>query len=305
MDGYRLIRESAGTVALPDVALVELSGSDALEWLQGQVTNDVRPLAKGQPVSFCLCSPTGQIQSVIDSFPLNGDRGVLLSMPASTLHHVLNRIEQMVIMEDVIGRDLTGEYTLLSVQGPLAADALDDRVREECIVVPNDRTGSGGFDVWSKRDAAWVPEALSTRAPLVDESAYLVTRLEAGIPLMGQDISEKTLPPELGPAFEAKHVSYTKGCYVGQEILQRIHSRGHTNKTWMGLTCDQPMQVGDRVQHATRSDAGYITSVGQSPVLGYIAGAVLRNEAAEPGQSVTVGEASAKVSQMPLLGLDG
>ncbi|MFX6234584.1 tRNA-modifying protein YgfZ, partial [Acinetobacter baumannii] len=65
--------------------------------------------------------------------------------------------------------------------------------------------------------------------------------LRAGNPRLGGDTTQKTLPPELGPAFESRTVSYTKGCYMGQEVLMRIHSRGHTNRTWVCLTSAEPL----------------------------------------------------------------
>jgi folate-binding protein YgfZ len=118
-------------------------------------------------------------------------------------------------------------------------------------------------------------------------------------------MDEKTLPPEMGPAFEARNISYSKGCYTGQEVLMRIHSRGHTNKTWMALVSDEPIPIGASLAHGKRDDAGVVTSSGESPQFGYIAGAMLRNEAAFDGERVRVNGESrsfeAEVRPFPLL----
>lgn len=127
------------------------------------------------------------------------------------------------------------------------------------------------------------------------------------MPTFGVDTDSKTLPPELGPAFEAQHVSYKKGCYTGQEVLMRIQSRGHTNKTWMALAAERPLESGAVVGHSSRPDAGVVTSSCFSPEFGYVAGAMLRNEAASQGETVVVrnadGDVEAKVYSMPLLRL--
>jgi len=136
--------------------------------------------------------------------------------------------------------------------------------------------------------------ALSTKG--IDDAA----RIELGIPKRSFDYTEKTLPPELGLAFEKKFISYNKGCYTGQEVLMRIHSRGHTNKTWVGLLLDQPVQAGSIVSHESREDAGVITSAAISPEFGPIASAMLRNEASQDGEEVSVQGVKGIVRQMPI-----
>jgi folate-binding protein YgfZ len=128
--------------------------------------------------------------------------------------------------------------------------------------------------------------------------------LEAGIPLWGIDMDDRVLPPEMGPHFEAEHISYAKGCYTGQEILMRMHSRGHANRTWVGLVAVAPVDAGSRVVYEG-GDSGIVTSVAPSPMLGFIAAAMLRKEATKPGEMVSVITPSAtvraEVRPMPLL----
>ena len=137
---------------------------------------------------------------------------------------------------------------------------------------------------------------LSLKAPAAIDIAQ---RLALGIPKRAIDYTDRTLPPELGRAFEEKHISYNKGCYTGQEVLMRIHSRGHTNKTWVGLLMDAPVEVGARVTHDAK-EVGVITSALVSPRLGPIAAAMLKNEAAQEGTTVSVGGINGGVKNFPL-----
>ncbi|MEZ0325203.1 MAG: folate-binding protein YgfZ [Fimbriimonas sp.] len=276
---YAFLEHSLGSI-LSQRALIRLTGEDRLEWLQGQATNDVNRLSEGS-VSYCLCSPTGQMEAVVDAWAL--DDCILLSTDLECAPAVMRRIERMVIMEDVEGEDLTPNLRLTRLVGA----GTPDTSGAEYVLQ------SGHFiDVWGGTDASNYPDV---------GEAFEAWRLERGIPLWGVDMGLKTLPPELGPAFEASHVSYTKGCYTGQEILQRIHSRGHTNWTWAGLIADGPLEVGSTVDHESRAGAGTITSSALSPKLGHIAAARLRNEVAVEGTRVRIAGVAAVVRPMPLL----
>src|SRR4051812_48809510 len=113
---YDRLRESCGRLDLVGVSLISLTGDDRKGWLQGQVTNDLRKFEAGASSTFCLCSATGQIQAVTDAWAVS-DR-ILLSASHEVLPAVLRRAEEMVILEDVIAADETGNYRLISIQGP-------------------------------------------------------------------------------------------------------------------------------------------------------------------------------------------
>jgi folate-binding protein YgfZ len=127
-----------------------------------------------------------------------------------------------------------------------------------------------------------------------------VARLEAGYPIFGQDITEKTLVMEMGPDYIARHLSFDKGCYTGQEVVHRIYSRGHTNRQWVALVGDGPMPVGAQVSHAERPDAGVVTSSATSAEFGSIAAAMIRADFAKEGEQVSVNGIGADVVEMPL-----
>ncbi len=291
---YRSLHERWAYLPLNEFSLLKLTGDDRIDWLQGQATNDVRSLAEaGNRTSFCFCEPTGGLVSVMDAWSL--DDSILLATPQVRMVAVLDRIEKMTILEDVAAF-ATGYYGI-SIQGPRASEELFDpahdvNVTDDGITLRSDRTPSGGWDFWQ-------PIPFVGKRTVLKEVAEVV-RLEAGIPKWDIDMGVKTLAPEMGEAFESRHVSYTKGCYTGQEILMRIHARGHTNRTWVGLLAASEMKVGDTVTFEGKA-IGTVTSAAYSPLLGHLAAASLRNEATTEGQQVTVGETEAEVRQMPIL----
>ena len=273
-EGYAELRTAVVRVELPGMAYFRLLGTDGVSWLQGQATNDVTNL-EGRVADFCLTKPTGQILALCRAWSHEGAVLVATAQP-----EVLeSRIEQTVFIEDVVLKRIEDEVVCL--QGPLA--------KSDGTALPSDRTGSGGFELVS-----------AAEEPLLSPEALDLATLEAGVPVQGVDTTEKTLPPELGPAFEAAYVSYTKGCYTGQEVLMRIKARGHTNKTWIGLKMDGPANQGDQVEHEAKA-VGKVLRTALSPAFGHIASATIRAVAAEPGTDVTVGGAPATVVQMPFL----
>ncbi len=308
---YALLNDDCGLIRIEDAALIELAGDDREAWLQGQITNDVDKLTLGGSLRFCILEPTGQMLATCQVWAFLGR--YVITTQAACLAAVMNRVEQMVIMEDVTARDLTSEYALISVQGPESTRKLAKEVvlpsldagplrtlEQDGFALRNDRSGRGGWDLWIPKgsevpDDNWLPEI---GADVLD-----ITRLEAGIPAFGSDMNSKTLPPEMGSNFVARHISYKKGCYTGQEVLMRIHSRGHTNRSWVGLKSSLPLQAGNPVSHPLRQDAGTVTSACHSPTYGYIAGAMLRNEVLEGPLTVTteVGQVQAQIIDMPFL----
>ncbi len=316
---FDLLREDCGLIEFGSLGLVVFTGDDRKGWLQGQATNNLRSMDYGASSAFCLCEPTGQIIAVCDMWSLR-DR-FLVTCARETLPGVLQRVAQMVILEDVVAEDVTETMRLMSVQGPGATKALSELMTlpsldagesrlgdVEIYTARSNRTGMGGWDIWipagEKKAIAKITKAFST----ISHEAYNIARLEAGIPLFGADISHKTLPPEMGAAFEARHISYNKGCYTGQEVLMRIHSRGHTNKTWVGLLAEGPLEIGASINLGGRLDVGTVTSVAFSPDYGHIGAAMVRNDVANDRETLQViterGNVEAEVRRMPILRLD-
>lgn len=244
-----------GQWPIRDLRLIEFFGEDRDTWLQGQITNDLLSAGIGERVSFCFCNAKGQIEAVCDGWRF-ADR-TLVSCDQSFVEAVLRRVEDMVIMEDVSAVPST--LHCFTVQGPGVLPIKGQ------LCLPNDRFGGGGFDVW-------VADPDTFDADL-NEDAVERWRIEAGIPRSGIDFDGRTLPPELGPAFEARHVSYRKGCYTGQEVLMRIHSRGHTNRTLVRIAVQPEFEAGDSIFDGERV-VGTLTST-----TGRVGLAMLRNDA--------------------------
>jgi folate-binding protein YgfZ len=316
---YDVLRDECGLVDLPHLSLIAWRGDDRKGWLQGQVTNNLRTFDSGASSAFCFCENTGHIISVIEAWALPD--AVYATVARSALAATLARTEQMTVMEDVAAVGLDKEYRLVSIQGPRATKRLSELIElpkldagtatlegSDVLVFRSDRTGMGGWDLWLPARTRKPRKALEATLPTIASEAYEIARIEAGIPRFGSDMTTKTMPPEMGAIFTSRHVSYHKGCFTGQEVLMRIHSRGHTNRTWVGLVSNHPFRVGDLVVHGGREDIGTVTSAAASPDFGPIGAAMVRNQAAFEGESVRIkteqGLISAEVRLMPLMRLE-
>ena len=276
---------------LEGYGLVELTGEDRLAWLQGQVTGDVSNRGPGDRRSFCFVEPTGGLLAVVDAW-IHPDR-VLMTTARACIPALLDRVERMTILEDVLANPTESEGFIL----------IDPTIEQERLLSESgDRGGHVLRSTRFRRDAweVWSPSGIPAKLGSPDPTRAESIRLEAGVPHWGIDMGPKTLPPELGTDFERRHVDYDKGCYTGQEVLMRLHSRGHTNRTWVGLVSQSPLEVGAEVRFADRP-MGKVSSTALSPDLGPIAAATLRNEATEAGTRVSVGDLEAEVRPMPLL----
>jgi len=313
-EGYHLLRNGAGHLLPPGRGVVELRGGDRKGWLQGQVTNDLRHFQPASFLQFCMCSPTGQLEAACSLWGLE-DRFIIAS-DANGLEVLRHRVEKMVILEDVTVSN--PESVMVNIQGPLATERLAKYVELPSLnaadvdfngttvtVLRSNRTGSGGWVVLIPKSAPEILKIIQDEFPVIDSLAYKIACLEFGTPTLGVDTNSKTLPPELGPMFESATINYKKGCYQGQEVLMRIHSRGHVNKIWMGLYTDELVQSGDPIFHPSRGEVGVITSAYESPDYGFIAAGYVRRETAYSGEEVVIHSGVAKVGgelvDMPIL----
>ena len=248
---YRRLKEQGGKFEVLDHSVLEFRGEDWRTWLQGQVTQDLRLLTESNPVSFCLCKPTGQLLS-FGRLYLKSNGEARIVVPTASVPAILSRVDQMVILEDC-------EVEVLHLKVFHSVPALGGTHAVN-------RIGSEGEDLFEPQDDLLDPEAVN------------IARLEAGIPDWTLDTGEKTLPPELGPWFDSEFVHYVKGCYTGQEVLQRIHSQGHTNKVWAVYLASEKVNRGEKV-FANGRDVGVVSSVVEHPDHGWMVGATVRHDA--------------------------
>jgi folate-binding protein YgfZ len=299
---YDRLRESAGLVDRSYRGKLRLTGGEAAEYLQGQVTNDVEALAPGEGCYAALLSHKGKI--LVDMRILRGEDFILIDTEPAALPTLARNASMFGIGRDVQSQDVTAEYAILSLVGPAAREALDAAPPEvEHAWVEGEHglyvaTDAGVDVICPAADAEGVRAALGIE-PVAEEAAECL-RIESGRPRLGLDMGSETIPEEAG--LNERAVSFTKGCYVGQETVARLHYKGKPNRHLRGLRLSEPAQTGDEVTAGERV-VGTIGSVTVSPAHGPIALAVLRREVA-PGDAVKVGAsgADALVADLPFTG---
>jgi folate-binding protein YgfZ len=270
-----------------DVVLVE--GPDALGYLQGQLSQDVEALPVGASAPALLLQPTGKVDAWLRVTRLE-DGGVLLDVDAGAGEALAARLRRFLLRTKAT---LTpARWTGVALRGTAVADAAIDGGHHLPTTWPGldgvDVVAADGVPVPSDADDAQVLEAL---------------RIACGVPAMAAEITDATIPAELGQWLIDASVSFTKGCYTGQELVARIDSRGgRVPHPLRGLAIDGAVpEVGAAVL-AGDDEVGRITSAASDPVLGAIALAPLAR-AVEPGAAVRVrsaaGDQAATVQDLP------
>jgi folate-binding protein YgfZ len=297
---YERLTHSAGLVDRSDRGKLLLTGSEAAEYLQGQVTNDVESLAPGEGCYATLLTHKGKV--VADMRILRGPDWLLIDTEPHALAALARNVEMYSIGRDVQVKDETAARAILSLVGPSSREHVDVEPpagREHAWVEGEHGiyvTTDLGVDViCAAEDADAVRSALG--APPVSFEAAECVRIEAGRPRLGYDFGADTIPQEAG--LNERAVSFTKGCYVGQETVARLHYKGKPNRHLRGLKLSEPGQRGDAVMMGERQ-VGELGSTAVSPVHGPIALALIRREAA-PGAEVNVGQGdlNALVVELP------
>jgi folate-binding protein YgfZ len=304
---HRVLGEGVGLVDRSERGKLALTGSEAKTFLHGQLTNDIEALVPGSGCYAAFLTHKGKMQGDLRVLDV-GDE-LLLDTERSALQELFNMIRRFKLAMDVELHKRTLETGLLSLVGPHAravagAQALPDTEHA------NARAELGGHPVvLAVTDAGIdvlcaaehtddVRGALEAAGAVpVSEAAAEVVRVEHGRPRWGLDLDGSVIPQEA--ALNDRAVSFTKGCYVGQETVARLYYRGKPNRHLRGLRLSAPAATGTPLRLGER-EVGHVGSVVLSPRLGPIALAILRREA-EPGATVTVGDgaATAEVVDLP------
>lgn len=294
LDGYEALRSTGAWVELKGYGMLRMRGADALTWLHGQTTQSLAELPQGEHREAALCSITGQIRALVEVY--RAMDAVLVTGRQECLEVVQGVAEETIFMEEVEVERLDLEPLLISTPRDVRQFQPADNLLPTSML-------RGARVLWSLHDDPIRAKVIGELPPASRE-AFEVLQLEQGTPLWGQDVASKTLPPELGAGFLARYVSDRKGCYIGQEVIVRIRSRGHVNRLWQALELESPVSPGDLIRSEARPDAGVVTRAAASPTFGPIAAAMLRKEAAAPGTPVEVsgahGPIRGMVREMPL-----
>ena len=307
LDGqYRALREEAGFL-VRERSFLLVGGSDAAEYLQGQLTNDTEAL---EPESGCyaaLLDRKGHLSS--DMRVLRLENGELwLDLEPGPAEAVLKHLRTYSIGREVQIDDVTERWAIVSLIGPRAGELSGfeglgpehaQRFRQwDGTDVLGVATDVGVDLIVNAEDAATLENALaSAGAVRVSDEAAEIIRVESGRPRFGVDIGSEHMPAEAGIVERA--VDFEKGCYIGQEPVARLHYRGKPNRTLRGLRLSAPGSHGDALLLGDR-EVGAIGTACLSPAHGPIAIAIVRREAVE-GEQLTVGDSSttAEVVELP------
>jgi tRNA-modifying protein YgfZ len=274
-----------------------LTGGEAKDFLQGQVTNDIVGLSPGRGCYAAFLTHKGKMLGDMRVFDL-GDE-LLLDCERVALQELFNMIRRFKLGRDVELHKRTVELALLSVIGPdaprLAGPDEHDNARvtlggRAAIAVTTD-VGTDVFCAADDRDA--VRAALEF--PDGDETAAEIVRVERGRPRYGLDLDDSVIPQEAG--LNERAVSFTKGCYVGQETVARLHYRGKPNRRLLGLRLSEPAPPGTELRLGEKV-VGKLGTVVVSPDHGPIALALIRREA-NPGDRVVANGATGLIVEVP------
>jgi folate-binding protein YgfZ len=307
IDGqYRAMREEAGFLERAGRAHVDVRGPEAADYLQGQLTNDVEALAPGEGRYAALLDRKGHMQADMRVLRLGAEE-FWLDAEGLGREAVLRHLSMYKVGRDVEVEDASGRRTVVSLIGPMsveitgAAPLAEEHAHTEaimegvtCRIVKTDL----GVDVICPADSAGEIRKLAADSGAVEvsEEAAEILRVESGRPRFGREMTTDTIPAEAG--INERAVSFTKGCYIGQETVARLHYKGRPNRHLRGLRLAAPAREGDAIVLGER-DVGRVGTAVVSPALGPIALAVVRREAA-PGDRVAVGEtAGAEVVEVP------
>jgi tRNA-modifying protein YgfZ len=307
IDGqYRVLREGAGVVERPERRLLEVTGPDAVEYIHDQVTNDVAALAPGEGCYAALLDRKGHLQTDLDVLRTAPDQLLLacdvegreaLGVHLGT-YRVGRRVEFAKLDETHAVVSVVGPAAVPVIgAGPLGAESSHREVSVGGRQVRAVTTHVGADLICERGDLEAVRAALADAGgEPVDQDAAEIIRVEAGRPRFGREMTTATIPQEAG--LNERAVSFTKGCYIGQETVARLHYKGRPNRHLRGLLLAEPVADGAPV-HLGEREVGRVGTGVLSPALGPIALAILRREA-EPGAQVTVdGDVDAEVVDLP------
>jgi glycine cleavage system T protein len=315
---YRAVREGAGLIDRSMIGKASVTGRDRAAFLHGMLTNDIKGLRPGQGCAAAFLDAHGKVMALLHVYALE-DR-LLLELPAGLTEKTLETIDRFLIAEKAYFERADDGFAVLAVQGPGARAVLSKLAGTAVELAPHEHAalliggvsvrvsqrseaGEPGFHCWVEPDRApalWRAAREAGAVP-VGARALDVLRVEAGVAWYGQDVDETVILPET--RLEAL-VSYTKGCYIGQEVVARVKYRGHVNRALSGLVLDgeHVPPSGARVV-AGGKETGRITSAVRSPALGApIALGYVRREHFEAGSPVMV-EAGERLSAARVVAL--
>jgi folate-binding protein YgfZ len=321
MIDYAAVRDGgAGLIDLSSRGRLRVSGSEATMFLNGLITNDMKTLAENRWMPAAFPTVQGRLIGAVRVVRLKD--AFVIDTDAESHEAVLKTVSRFTLAGDFHVKDLTTETALLSVQGKRAVEVVEKVLETSVSDLPRDgvletnwqntpvtiiratHTAEDGFDILidSTQGAQLRQALIDADAQVVSPDVFEVLRIEAGIARFGHDVDETNVVTEtnLDDA-----VSYTKGCYVGQEIIVRIKHRGHVAKKLTGLRfqTEKRIEPGTIIKSSDGKEIGKLTSTAFSPKLEATIGlGYVRYEFLNPGTTVVIEpEIQATTAELPFI----
>lgn len=308
------LRSGCGVFDLPWRTLINAAGKDRTRWLHNMVTNNIRDLAVGLGDYNFVLNAQGRILG--DLYVFNRGESLLLETDRSQVEPLLTTLKRFIIMDKVELKDAGDTRAATGVCGPKAPEVLatcgldvngmaplgvrDARPGDAVVtIIRGPEQKPGWYELWTERDQgqALRERLTKARAQPVGTEALEDWRVLRGIPQYGQDIRDRDLPQETE---QTQALNFTKGCYIGQEIVERIRSRGQVHRKFTGFEFDRMPSLGKfDVEGRTLAE---ITTAVRVPLtagekligLGYV-----RREASAPGKELDLAGVRARVVELP------
>ena len=313
---YRAVLEGAAIGAIAPRRQIAVAGQDRASYLQGLLTNDIQALVPGSGCYAAWLTPQGRM--LTDMHVLESGGMILLDVPAELTEVTLARLEQFVFTEDVKLGSFAQSMTGVWLHGPRAAAVLEGVLEgaqgladwtdyhhtqlefggEPVVVARIDQLAVPGYCLYldPSRESPVLEALAQGGAVVAGAEAIEAARIEAGYPVFGVDMTDDTIPLEAG--IEERAISFSKGCYVGQEVIIRVLHRGHGRvaRRLVGLRVDGPRPAPGARLFADERDIGFVTSAAESPRLGTIAMGYVHRDFVEVGTRVAVTTDTGRVS---------
>jgi folate-binding protein YgfZ len=297
--------------------LLSLTGRDRTRWLNGMVSNNIRDLAPSHGVYAFVLTPQGHIQA--DVYAFNRGESLLVGTDRAQAETLLRIFRKYIIMDKVEIEDLSDKVTVFGIAGPKSAEGLaflgsgndldtlqlaDANWNDTPVtLVRGDNPLFPNYELWvpaEQAESIW-NALLQAGGVEVHEQTLEMFRILCGIPKVGQDTREKTLPQETG---QERALNFNKGCYIGQEIVERIRARGALHRAFMGFEVEGPVTAAGTKIQSEGKEVGEITSIAAEPLKGKrLALGYLRKEFLASDKTLTAGEARVKATTLPFSGL--
>jgi tRNA-modifying protein YgfZ len=317
---YRAAKESAALCDTNWHAIVSLAGRDRVKYLHNISSNDIKGLAEGRGTLALLLNPQGHVLAELEVYAL--PEKLLVLSHASQRERTVATLKKYVIGSQVQIEDLTEQLGSLGIEGPRAAEVVekvsgvaiselaDLSIREAAIdgipryILGRSHFGETGAEIIAPRadlPALWqrmLREVRAAGGEPIGMAAFHALRLEAGVPWFPADFNDAMIPHEA--AVETTHISFNKGCYTGQEIVERVRSRGHVNRKRVPLrfSTAAPPAPGTKLR-ANGAEIGFVTSAAFSPAAAAAIGmGYVRREHFEAGSVLEFDGGTATVSEV-------